>query len=139
METISLSEREKSNDECSIFDKIEKADSEAKHWIREGDNNKATHFLLGAAQLRRITYGSLHPETLSTFFTLGMILYRNHEYSEAERILRNVKALRRKLFGATHTLTLRTCTSLDRHLYVIDNKYLCIISTCTWISCQTIA
>ncbi len=85
-----------------------KASCIAQYYLNQGDDAKAAQYIFGVARLKRITFGSLHPDTLSSFFTLGMMMYRNQQYPAAEAILRNVRMLRRKLHGSNHLLTLRT-------------------------------
>jgi serine/threonine-protein kinase len=76
--------------------------------IKLGQRDRARTELEQLVPLYRKTFGSEHPETLSTSLTLATLLYsQDNEYERSLALAKEVAAIRQRRLGAEHPATLQ--------------------------------
>lgn len=76
--------------------------------IKLGQRDRARTELEQLVPLYRKTFGSEHPETLSTSLTLAMLLYsQDNEYERSLALAKEVAVIRQRRLGAEHPATLQ--------------------------------
>ncbi len=83
---------------------------------------RATNPQMVALQIRRDMLGEEHRDTLTSANEMGLLLAAQGNYSESERLLRQVMMIRRRILGDRHDDSLTSSNNLGG-LYWLQGKY----------------